>query len=273
MSKPNNKYNHYRIAVPTEYEKVITHFYFAENKSNEIITHQLIPSYQTILAFVFGRHLKLTNKEQIEVLFDKCIVFGPIKKSISYSLLPESSMLVANFKDDAFYRFFGTAIIEQSSPIHPDEFLSDNCFTVLWKHLSQLDNTQDRVDFILDFCKPYLRPQNKIAAQLTDFDHPTLNPIKVIADENNQTERNIQLNHKKYFGYSAKEINRYQRFLKAIQLIHEITSKNGNINWFDIIAECGYYDQSRLIHDFRYFLNLTPTKYLKLQESVCNPTS
>lgn len=223
--------------------------------------------------FVFGNPLTLIDDEQTEMVLEKCTVFGPIKKSIHYSLSPDSSMLVVNFKDDAFYRFFGTALIEHSSPINPDELVLDNCFTILWNKLSQINKTQDKVDFILDFCIPYLRPQDHIAQQLSNFNSPTLNPIQVIADENSMTERNIQLNHKKYFGYSAKEFNRYKRFLQSIQLIHDKTSNNRSVNWFDIIVECGYYDQSQLIHDFKFYLNMTPSKYLKFQEFLCNPTS
>jgi hypothetical protein len=45
--------------------------------------------------------------------------------------------------------------------------------------------------------------------------------VKTIAEQIQQTERNIQHKQKKQFGYSLKEINRYLRFLKAIRLIEE----------------------------------------------------
>jgi len=264
-------YNQYRIEVPQEYEEVITHFYYADNKTNEVVTHQLIPSYQTVLVFVFGELMTISHQDQEEVALDKCIVLGPIKKSMTYSIHPRSSMLVVHFKDDAFYRFFGTALIDQATPMHPDELVLDNCFTMLWKQLSVLSTTEEKVDLVLTFCRPYIKPQESVAQQLSNFDGAALSPIKAIAEENGQSERSIQLRHKKYFGYSAKEINRYQRFLQALEIINIKTVENETVNWFDIIVECGYYDQSRLIHDFRYYLNLTPTKYLQLQEYICNP--
>ena len=100
-----------------------------------------------------------------------------------------------------------------------------------------------------------------------------LNPIKSIASQNNQTERNTQLIHQKHFGYSAKEYNRYIRFINAIALLDKIAFSNSKIDWFDVIVECGYYDQSQLIKDFKHFINLSPTKYLKFQQDICNPKS
>ena len=272
LSGLNKKYNQYKIKAPTEYEGVITHFYIAENNTQETVVEKLLPSYQTILVFVFGNHLIFSAEKKLEVIIEKCVVLGPIKKAISYSLLPRSAIFVVNFKDDAFYRFFGTAIIENSLPIHPDELLTENCFSILRNNLLKLKSYQEKIDFILAFCKPYLRPQDEIAKQLANFENFNLNPIKYVADSNNQTERNIQIKHKKYFGYSAKELSRYHRFLKAIQLINKKTSISKSVNWFEIIGECSYYDQSQFIHDFKYFINMTPSKYLSLQNSICNST-
>ena len=228
-----------------------------------------MPSYQTILIFNFGERAILHSKNNTEVSIDRCFVLGPIKQAFGYSLLPNSQILVANFKDDAFYRFFGNASAAEHLPINPDDLLNENCFTSVWTELNKIDNVNHQVNFILDSCKPYLRDRNIIAQKLTNFTDETLNPIKSLASQQNQTERNIQLSHKKYLGYTSKEINRYQRFLKAIQLIQDIASTSTKIDWFEIINECGYYDQSQLIHDFKHYLNISPTKYLKFQHDIC----
>lgn len=273
MTKNKEKYNNFRIAVPTDYEEVFSHFYFAENTSSDIITKTLLPSYQTILIFNFGTRAFLNSKQDTKIEIDKCLVLGPIKQRFDYSLPPNSKILVANFKDDAFYRFFGNATIAENLPIDPDELSDENCFTALWNELNQISDTTNRVNYILEFCKPYLQQRNLIAEQFINFRDETLDPIKSVASERHQSERNIQLNHQKYLGYSAKEFHRYQRFIKAIELIQSIASKSSKIDWFEIIHECGYYDQSQLIHDFKNYINLSPTKYLKFQQDVCNPKS
>jgi AraC-type DNA-binding domain-containing proteins len=269
MTENEDKYTSLKIAVPTDYEDVFSHFYYADNKSSDIISKTFLPSYQTILIFNFGERVILHSKNNTEVAVDRCFVLGPIKQAFGYSLPPNSQILVANFKEDAFYRFFGIASVAEHLPINPDDLLDENCFTVLWAALNKIADLNHRVHFILDFCKPYLKEQKSIAQKLANFSDENLNPIKALASQQNQTERNIQLHHQKYLGYTSKEINRYQRFLKAIELIQNIASTSTKIDWFEIINECGYYDQSQLIHDFKHYLNISPTKYLKFQQDIC----
>lgn len=273
MEQNGEKYDSFRIAVPADYKEIFSHFYFAENKSNKTITKTLLPSYQTILIFNFGASAILNSKNNSHIEIEKCIVLGTIRKAFDYSLPPNTKILVANFKDDAFYRFFGNSLLAKNLPVNPDELLNENCFTAMWYKLNKIVDVNQQVNYILEFCSLYIKERDKVAEQLLKFTKKNLNPIKSVASQNNQTERIIQIKQKKYFGYSAKEINRYQRFLKAIEYIEKITSKVSKEDWFAIINDCGYYDQSQLINDFKHYINISPTEYLKFQQDICNPVS
>lgn len=257
------------MPVPEEFEAVFSHFYFAENDSAASITKTLLPSFQTIMVFNFGTRARLISRAQIEIEVDKCIVLGPIKSAFEYTLTPGAQILVANFKDDAFYRFFGKAFLSDHLPVNPDEAMEENCFTYLWHQLNSINTVQEKVNYILDFCRPYLKLPATTAILLSNFKSGALNPIKSIAEKTGQSERNVQLMHKKHFGYSAKEISRYKRFVKAIELIQQILLSSKNMDWFEIIDECGYYDQSQLIHDFKHFINLSPKNFLRFQQDIC----
>ncbi|WP_205509581.1 helix-turn-helix domain-containing protein [Longitalea arenae] len=259
----------YRIAVPPAFGEVFTHFYVAANSSAAVIKRTLLPSFQTILVFSFGAPVTMITRHNNTMEIDKCIVIGPIKQAFDYSLSPGAEILVANFKEDAFFRFFGEAAIAEKFPVHPDDLLQENCFTALWQALSKINDMKDRVNYILDFCQPYLQDRDPVARQLVDFKGGNMSAIKAIAEKNALSERAVQLTHKKHLGFSAKELNRYQRFLKAVQWIQAVAAKDRTIDWFEIISECGYYDQSQLIHDFTHFLNLSPTKYLRFQQDIC----
>ena len=273
MAGSNHEYTSFRIAATKAFEEVFSHFYYAENGSAENITKIFLPSYQTILIFSFGEKPSLHSRQNTHVEVDKCLMLGPIKYAFEYTLPPNAEILVVNFKDDAFYRFFGNAAIAEHVPVNPDELLNEDCFTALWHELNNMNDINHKVDHILKFSEPYLLHRNPIAAQLANFKQYAIDPIKSVSFENRQTERNTQLNHKKHFGYSAKELSRYQRFLKAIELIQILVSKSSKIDWFEIIGECGYYDQSQMIHDFKHYINLSPANYLKFQQDICNPIS
>ncbi|AEV97246.1 DNA-binding protein [Niastella koreensis] len=269
MERSEQSYNNYKIPVPIAFENVFSHFYIAENRTCQSITKTLLPSYQTIMVFSFGATPSLISQQGTKIEIEKCLVLGPIKQALLYTLPVNAEILVANFKDDAFYRFFGNAILSDHLPIHPDELLEENCFTDLWFALQKMDNSKERVEFILEFCKPYLRNPNTTSQLLSTGTNEVLSPIKEIAEKTGQSERNIQLHQKKHFGYSAKEKNRYIRFIKAVETVQRIASSSSKADWFEVIEQCGYYDQSQLIHDFRHFLNLSPTKFLKFQQEIC----
>lgn len=269
MNEKKNKYKSVKIAVPDEFEDIFSHFYFAENKTSEIISKTLLPSYQSILLVNFGANVSLCLKNGTTIQIDKFFVFGPLKQAFEYSLPPNSQILVANFKHDAFYRLFGKANAIDFFPVNPDDLLNGNCFGELWITLNQMNDLNHRINCILDFCNFYLKERNPMAAELAKIENEHINPIKHLAIQQNQTERTIQYHHKKLLGYSFKEVSRYKRFLKAINLIQKIDSGTTGVDWFEIINTCGYYDQSQFIHDFNHYLNTSPTQYLKNKQAVC----
>jgi AraC-like DNA-binding protein len=262
-------YNSYRMEVPAAFQEVFSHFYFAQNTTDQAVSKIFLPHYQTIMIFSFGNPACI-SKEDIKITIDTCIVLGPIKNFFNYTMPANSDIFVCNFLDDAFFRFFGNADIPCSAAIHPDRLLNQSCFSDLWLELRAMESSECRVEALLDFCRPYLRNRNDIAGQLADCERKVLSPIKEISKRNNLSERAVQANHKKHFGYTAKEIYRYERFLKAIKIIQDSSCGTSRVDWFEIIAQCGYYDQSQLIRDFKHYLNLSPLKYLKFQESICN---
>ena len=271
MPKEQGKYNSFRIAVPTGYEEVFSHFYFAANYTSDVVVKTLLPSYQSILIFTFGEKASLVSEDGSGVEVGNCLVLGPVKQAFDYVLPPGAEILAVNFIGDAFYRFFGAASVAEHVPMNPDALVDENCFTGLWSRMDIIPDVDQKVNMILEFCAPYLKERNAIIGQLAGFWDNGVSTVKSVAELNNQTERNIQLLHKKHLGYSAKELSRYQRFIKAVGLLQEKAVADAKVDWIEMVAVCGYYDQSQLIRDFKYYMNLSPMQYLKLQQDICNP--
>jgi AraC-like DNA-binding protein len=59
-------------------------------------------------------------------------------------------------------------------------------------------------------------------------------------------------------GLPPKVFCRVRRFQRVLQTIHQATS----VDWAHVALDCGYYDQSHFIHDFRSFSGLSPQAYL-----------
>ena len=60
-------------------------------------------------------------------------------------------------------------------------------------------------------------------------------------------------------GLTPKLYCRIRRFQHAIRLVHE----SDDVDWADLAARVGYYDQSHLIGEFQEFSGLNPSAYLK----------
>jgi AraC-like DNA-binding protein len=60
-------------------------------------------------------------------------------------------------------------------------------------------------------------------------------------------------------GLSPKRYFRIRRFLGALRR----TRKGRPINWAQLAAACGYYDQAHLINDFQEFTGVSPHQYLR----------
>lgn len=269
---PSDTYREEKIPVPQAFAAVFSHFYYGENNSAVQITKTLLPTYETIMVFVYGQGGFVHDDKKEKLQIQKCILLGPIKKAFTYTLLAHTQILVVSFKEDAFFRFFGSVFFTSNRwPLDPDLLVNDNCFTALWEKLAGIPMPVNKIGALLSFCEPYLQTRTMIAEALFAVKDSSLNPIKATAASTRQTDRNIQLHHKKYLGYSAGQRARYQRFLEAIRIIQTWSSKATKEKWFDVIDQCGYYDQSQLIHDFQYYLHMSPTRYLKLQQHFCSP--
>lgn len=65
-------------------------------------------------------------------------------------------------------------------------------------------------------------------------------------------------------GMTPKLFCRVQRFQRGLSLLRG----GGAPDWAELALECGYFDQSHLIHDFVTFSGLTPTVYLDHQKCL-----
>jgi AraC-like DNA-binding protein len=68
-------------------------------------------------------------------------------------------------------------------------------------------------------------------------------------------------------GMAPKVFARVRRFQSAV---HTIGGSASSIDWADVAAQCGYYDQAHFIHDFRGFSGLTPSAYLAARTEHLN---
>jgi AraC-like DNA-binding protein len=252
---------------------VINYIYSVSGTRNdEKIVKQLLPNFEMMLVFNFGPPIPISfrNDPFGEIEINRTAVIGPLKKKLNYELRPPCDFLIANFTLNGFYRMFGVSF-EEVDLFDPDELSPSGNYKVIWSRLKGIDHITERSD-LLKTCLLELFDNSDPASETllegrSYFDDPTKQPVKAIAAKNEVAERTVQLRFKKYFGYSTKEMLRFKRF-KAI-VIYLLNPKKEKINWPGVASAFGYYDQSHLIKDFKYFLDTTPEYFLANTAEFC----
>jgi AraC-like DNA-binding protein len=81
--------------------------------------------------------------------------------------------------------------------------------------------------------------------------------ITAVVDAVGMSQRRFLERFRGEVGMAPKLYARVQRFQAVVRTVQA----RRDVNWTDIAATCGYFDQAHFNHDFRAFSGLTPTDY------------
>jgi AraC-like DNA-binding protein len=84
-----------------------------------------------------------------------------------------------------------------------------------------------------------------------------------LADELGWSKRRLIARFREQIGVPPKTAARVVRFRRAVQALES----NPNADWVALALECGYYDQSHLIREFREFAGMTPGEFVGWQRN------
>lgn len=243
---------------------IVKHFYVIQSGGDAATTvAHLSPNYEMMLLFNFGAPVRFSfaaaplGTMQVE----NVAVLGPLRKMLNYELLPGADLLVVVFNLDGFYRLYQVPVDE----LNGEELHYPGDMQELWEVLERCASSAERVAILKDYISTTAHAAEAGAEPLlngTDyFNDPLIQPAKAIAADAELSERTVQLRFKKYVGYSPKEMLRFLRFKQVISSIENSTA--ASIDWFDLIHDFGYHDQSHLIKDFQYYLGTSPETFIK----------
>jgi len=190
------------------------------------------------------------------------LLAGPYSRPFYIDPSESSAVIGALFRPAAARAFFPVAAHELHnadialSELHPgeaDQLLNDVCSTP-GEHAQMLAMEQ------------YLNRKLSNARPI----HPTVRyAVEQLSREGAvRSVRNIQLDaglshtrfnqlFREHVGLTPKLFRRVRRFHSLLDRIE----KGRPANWAELAADCGYFDQAHLIHDFRAFAGITPLQY------------
>jgi len=121
--------------------------------------------------------------------------------------------------------------------------------------------------WLMDRAKQPLNHHPAVWHAIKEFEKdPHLLSSSSMADRVGFSQRHFIQLFRGEVGLTPKLFCRVQRFQQVIQSVH----RRADVDWTDVALECGYFDQSHFIHDFRKFSGLSPTEYFSLRTQHLN---
>ncbi|MCB0536312.1 MAG: helix-turn-helix domain-containing protein [Cyclobacteriaceae bacterium] len=183
----------------------------------------------------------------------------------------ESEMLIVQFKKGRAFPF----LIEPIQNL--TDFVVDAELVISPKILKIRERLLEAISLIEKFqvlekqlLKIYVNKLKENAfvdfAVSTILTTPNQCSIKAISDKVGYSQKHTIKLFKEHVGVTPKEFLKVIRFQKAIQQIENQIS----VDWSQIVFDCGFYDQSHFIADFKNFSGFTPTEYMKRKGDLLN---
>jgi AraC-like DNA-binding protein len=262
-----------RYPVDPRLSGVISHFYvIATPPDMQSLVQHLSPNLEMMLVFNFGKPVSFSfgDAEIGSHYIDRIGILGPLRRMMNYELTAGADMLVLPFILDGFHRFLtlspdnlDTAVLEEDRLKAHTEKLDE-----IWQLLAGIPTAEKRMEALTEYMLLHVAGSpdatRQVLDSIDDIHNPLINPVKVMADRYAVSERAIQLRFKKYTGYSPKELVRFLRFKQVLSYI--LSHSGEKINWFDLIVQYGYHDQSHLIKDFKYYTGISPQQFVQLND-------
>ena len=82
-------------------------------------------------------------------------------------------------------------------------------------------------------------------------------PVKALTEQLGLTPARFIREFQQVVGLTPKRYARVRRFGRVLESVE----RGEAVNWGRVAADCGYYDQAHMIHEFREFAGMNPTLY------------
>ena len=263
----------YHISKPSAcLSQFVKNYWAIENCVTSGSQHiqRIVPNGLMELMFYLGDKPKsLDEKKQLS---EHTILSGQQKGYHDIAVSGHLSLFSISFQPCAARLFFAIPSIEIFDQSIPLKYLLKDKVTELEYKLYESETFEDKVLVIEKFLMNQLRKSTKEYEINRIINSVTLiNKAKGIIDietlsasaclSRKQYERTFA----EYIGSSPKQFLRTIRFQNSL---HE-KQRNKNINLTELAYNCGYYDQSHMINDYKLLSGKTPGQYF----SECEPFS
>ena len=189
-------------------------------------------------------------------------VSGMQTKAILYENNNDSTILSVRFSTGGFYALTKIPITEITHVGVEAELLLGNSFKKLYQSLINTDTANQKFGLIEEYFMQYLSDDNFEISLVKFIDKNIDRPIDWLINKSGYSQKHVIHLVKESTGFSPKYLQRLHRFQNVIK---EIQTFKGEIDWASVAYSHNYFDQAHFIKEFSHFTGIRPTEYLKSQ--------
>lgn len=183
----------------------------------------------------------------------------------------KSEMMVISFKKGMAAPFFSFPLNEIVNSVVDADLVWGTDFALLREQLLATEEIDVRFRIVEDFLIREFRSQFAInpcvayaIGEMTE--RPDAISIAKMNAKIGYSQKHFTEMFRRQVGVTPKSYLKIMRFQKAVRAI-DIAE---NIDWGQVSLECGFYDQSHFINDFKHFAGFTPEQYAKIHTNYQN---
>ena len=257
----------YQEVIPGERLKsYIKCYYIYESDAGVEFEDTVFPSGLMEMIFNLGEgtwETLVNNKFQTT---PKIELWGQIVKPLAIRSKGKNIMFGIKFFPHTAAYFLKDEITVFNNQVSDLSDVFDSSVKDLHARLLETAGLNNKIELVESFFTQRLPVNENASNRITEVGHIITNMKKKYADENvgematkyGISPRYLHKLVSQYTGLSPKFLNKINRFQQSLKLITDNKSSLTSIAY-----DCGYFDQSHFIKDFKSFTGLTPSAYLE----------
>lgn len=255
----------YREYIPGDFLKPYVKCYYLYESAADVVTEDKAFATACVeLMFNLGSGKWQVSSGGHFVTTPPIELWGQIIQPLSFRSLGNNTMLGIRFFPQAAFIFLNEDVSLFNNQVTDLASVSGKTVTTLHEQLLESASMDKRIGLIENFLLSRLRLTEKkidkvelLTKVITEMKQETyFDNMDNLARQYGITSRYLQKIFLQYTGLTPKLYSKINRFQNSLQLIaanrHSLT---------DITYECGYFDQSHFIREFKSFTGITPSGF------------
>jgi AraC-like DNA-binding protein len=229
------------------------------NNGGEPATQRILPDGCAELIFHFHQRFHAVSAVGFEPQPAGFLV-GLLTSPLVVAPAADVDTMAVRFRPGGAYPFFGvpmSALTDRAVSL--DDLWGRRAASRLWEALAARDGAARLATVVRELERRVARTEADaatsaaVAALVATAGRAR---IEAIAGRSGTTTRQLQRRFAERVGVSPKVLARILRFQRT--LLHRSAGEPSRTDWVHVAVECGYADQSHLIHDYAEFAGGTP---------------